>query len=62
MEVPSIEMVFLVNSGIESCMGMLNLACAFTNREKIIKFEDYYHGHENSFFVKARSDIVILTF
>jgi glutamate-1-semialdehyde 2,1-aminomutase len=43
--VPSIEMVRFVNSGTEACMGMLRLARAYTNREKVLKFEGCYHGH-----------------
>lgn len=53
--VPSIEMVRFTNSGTEACMGMLRLARAFTGREKIIKFDGCYHGHDNSFLVKAGS-------
>ena len=51
--VPSIEMVRFVNSGTEACMGMLRLARAFTNREKIIKFDGCYHGHADSFLVQV---------
>ena len=32
-------MVRFTNSGTEACMGMLRLVRAYTNREKIIKFE-----------------------
>jgi glutamate-1-semialdehyde 2,1-aminomutase len=53
--VPSIEMVRFTNSGTEACMGMLRLARAFTQKEKIIKFDGCYHGHDNSFLVKAGS-------
>ena len=42
--VPSVEMVRFTNSGTEACMGMLRLVRAYTNREKIIKFEGCYHG------------------
>ncbi|CAI9785539.1 unnamed protein product [Fraxinus pennsylvanica] len=55
--VPSIEMVRFVNSGTEACMGLLRLACAFTGREKIIKFEGCYHGHADPFLVKAGSGV-----
>ncbi|CAA7056420.1 unnamed protein product [Microthlaspi erraticum] len=51
--VPSIEMVRFVNSGTEACMGVLRLARAFTGKQKFIKFEGCYHGHDNSFLVKA---------
>ncbi|KAI5057659.1 hypothetical protein GOP47_0027674 [Adiantum capillus-veneris] len=58
--VPSIEMVRFVNSGTEACMGMLRLARAYTGREKIVKFEGCYHGHANSFLVKAGSGVATL--
>jgi glutamate-1-semialdehyde 2,1-aminomutase len=58
--VPSIEMVRFVNSGTEACMGVLRLMRAFTNRDKIIKFEGCYHGHADSFLVKAGSGVATL--
>ncbi|XP_062180040.1 glutamate-1-semialdehyde 2,1-aminomutase, chloroplastic-like isoform X1 [Phragmites australis] len=58
--VPSIEMVRFVNSGTEACMGALRLVRAFTGREKIIKFEGCYHGHADSFLVKAGSGVATL--
>ncbi|XP_002987738.2 uncharacterized protein LOC9630765 [Selaginella moellendorffii] len=58
--VPSVEMVRFVNSGTEACMGMLRLARAFTGREKVIKFEGCYHGHADSFLVKAGSGVATL--
>ncbi|MDB9375219.1 glutamate-1-semialdehyde 2,1-aminomutase [Nodularia sphaerocarpa] len=58
--VPSIEMVRFVNSGTEACMAVLRLMRAFTSREKIIKFEGCYHGHADSFLVKAGSGVATL--
>lgn len=58
--VPSIEMVRFVNSGTEACMGVLRLMRAFTNRDKIIKFEGCYHGHADAFLVKAGSGVATL--
>lgn len=58
--VSSIEMVRFVNSGTEACMSMLRLARAYTGREKIIKFEGCYHGHADSFLVKAGSGVATL--
>ncbi|XP_073013520.1 glutamate-1-semialdehyde 2,1-aminomutase, chloroplastic-like [Typha latifolia] len=58
--VPSIEMVRFVNSGTEACMGALRLARAFTGRQKVIKFEGCYHGHADSFLVKAGSGVATL--
>jgi glutamate-1-semialdehyde 2,1-aminomutase len=58
--VPSVEMVRFVNSGTEACMSVLRLMRAFTNREKIIKFEGCYHGHADMFLVKAGSGVATL--
>src|SRR3989304_1624678 len=43
--VPSMEMVRLVNSGTEATMSAIRLARGYTKRDKIIKFEGWYHGH-----------------
>ena len=53
--VPSIEMVRMVNSGTEATMSAIRLARAFTGKDKIIKFEGCYHGHADSFLIKAGS-------
>jgi len=53
--VPSIEMVRLVSSGTEATMAAIRLARAATGRARIIKFEGCYHGHGDSFLVKAGS-------
>ncbi|CAM6098417.1 unnamed protein product [Calypogeia fissa] len=58
--VPSVEMVRMVNSGTEACLSMLRLCRAYTNREKILKFEGCYHGHADSFLVKAGSGVATL--
>jgi len=58
--VPSVEMVRFTNSGTEACMGMLRLVRAYTDREKIIKFEGCYHGHADSFLVQAGSGVATL--
>ncbi|MFI5263648.1 MAG: glutamate-1-semialdehyde 2,1-aminomutase [Candidatus Kapaibacterium sp.] len=58
--VPSIEMVRMVNSGTEATMSAIRLARAYTNREKIIKFEGCYHGHGDSFLIKAGSGVMTL--
>jgi glutamate-1-semialdehyde 2,1-aminomutase len=41
---PALEMVRFANSGTEATMHALRLARAYTNREKVIKFEGQYHG------------------
>jgi glutamate-1-semialdehyde 2,1-aminomutase len=52
---PSMERVRLVSSGTEAAMSALRLARAATGRDLIIKFEGCYHGHADSFLVKAGS-------
>jgi len=58
--VPSMEMVRMVNSGTEATMSAVRLARAFTRREKIIKFEGCYHGHADSFLIRAGSGAMTL--
>jgi len=58
---PSIEMVKMVNSGTEATMSAIRLARAYTKREKIIKFEGCYHGHGDSFLIKAGSGAMTLS-
>ena len=53
--VPSIEMLRMVNSGTEATMAAIRLARAATGRPKIIKFEGCYHGHADSFLIRAGS-------
>lgn len=52
---PSIEVVRMVNSGTEATMSAVRAARAFTKRDKIIKFAGCYHGHFDSFLIKAGS-------
>ncbi|KAB2879270.1 glutamate-1-semialdehyde 2,1-aminomutase [bacterium] len=58
--VPSVEMVRMVNSGTEATMSAIRLARAFTGREKVIKFAGCYHGHADSFLIKAGSGALTL--
>ena len=53
--VPSVEMVRMVNSGTEATMSAIRLARGATGRGLIVKFEGCYHGHGDSFLVKAGS-------
>lgn len=53
--VPNINKIRMVNSGTEACMSAIRLARGFTGRNKIIKFEGCYHGHSDSFLIKAGS-------
>ncbi len=58
--IPSIDKVRMVNSGTEATMSAIRLARGFTGRNKIIKFEGCYHGHADSFLVKAGSGVLTL--
>jgi glutamate-1-semialdehyde 2,1-aminomutase len=53
--IPSVDMVRMVNSGTEATMSAIRLARGATGRSKIVKFEGCYHGHGDSFLVKAGS-------
>lgn len=55
--VPSIEVVRMVNSGTEATASVLRLARAVTGRSSVVKFEGCYHGHSDSFLVKAGSGL-----
>lgn len=55
--VPNVDMVRMVSSGTEACMSAIRLARGYTGKNKIIKFEGHYHGHADSFLVKAGSGL-----
>jgi glutamate-1-semialdehyde 2,1-aminomutase len=52
---PSLEMVRMVNSGTEATMAAVRVARGVTGRPGVVKFEGCYHGHGDSFLVKAGS-------
>ena len=52
---PSVERVRMVSSGTEATMSAIRLARAATGRDGIIKFEGCYHGHGDSFLIRAGS-------
>lgn len=58
--IPAVDKVRMVNSGTEATMSAIRLARGFTKRDKIIKFEGCYHGHADSFLVKAGSGVLTL--
>lgn len=58
--VPGVEKVRLVNSGTEACMTAVRIARGVTGKQKIIKFNGCYHGHADSFLVKAGSGTLTL--
>jgi glutamate-1-semialdehyde 2,1-aminomutase len=53
--IPSCEMVRLVNSGTEATLSAIRVARGATGRMRMVKFEGGYHGHGDSFLVKAGS-------
>lgn len=55
--VPNVDMIRMVSSGTEACMSAVRLARGYTGKNKIIKFEGNYHGHADSFLVKAGSGV-----
>jgi len=57
---PHVEMLRFVSSGTEATMSAIRLARAFTGRDAILKFEGCYHGHADSFLVKAGSGVATL--
>lgn len=57
---PSIEKIRFVSSGTEATMSALRLARGYTNKSYCIKFIGNYHGHADSFLVKAGSGVLSL--
>ncbi len=58
--VPSLEKVRFVSSGTEATMSAIRLARGYTGRSMIVKFDGCYHGHADSFLVKAGSGVITL--
>ena len=58
--VPSIEKVRMVSSGTEATMSAIRLARGYTKKDLIIKFSGNYHGHFDSFLIKAGSGAMTL--
>jgi glutamate-1-semialdehyde 2,1-aminomutase len=57
---PSVEKVRFVSSGTEATMSAVRLARGYTGKKVIIKFDGCYHGHADSFLVKAGSGVITL--
>jgi glutamate-1-semialdehyde 2,1-aminomutase len=57
---PHVEMLRFVSSGTEATMSAVRLARAATGRDRILKFEGCYHGHADSFLVRAGSGVATL--
>lgn len=58
--VPGLEKIRMTNSGTEACMSAIRVARGYTGRDKFIKFEGCYHGHGDSFLIKAGSGALTL--
>lgn len=56
--VPSMEMLRLVNSGTEAVMSAVRAARGYTKRDFIVKFEGCYHGHSDGLLVRAGSGLL----
>jgi glutamate-1-semialdehyde 2,1-aminomutase len=57
---PHVEMLRFVSSGTEATMSALRLARAATGRDLLLKFDGCYHGHADSFLVRAGSGVATL--
>jgi glutamate-1-semialdehyde 2,1-aminomutase len=57
---PHVEMLRFVSSGTEATMSAVRVARAATGRDVIIKFDGCYHGHADSFLVRAGSGVATL--
>jgi glutamate-1-semialdehyde 2,1-aminomutase len=58
--VPSVEMVRFVSSGTEATMSAVRLARGYTGRDVVVKFDGGFHGHADTFLVKAGSGVITL--
>lgn len=58
--IPVIEKLRFTNSGTEAVMGAIRLARGYTKRDKIIKFENSYHGHADYLLAKGGSGLATL--
>ena len=58
---PSEDKVRFVNSGTEATMSAVRLARGYTGKSVVVKFDGCYHGHSDSFLVKAGSGIITLS-
>jgi glutamate-1-semialdehyde 2,1-aminomutase len=57
---PHVEMLRFVSSGTEATMSAVRVARAATGRDAILKFDGCYHGHADSFLVRAGSGVATL--
>lgn len=52
---PGVEQVLFSNTGSEAVQSALRLCRAYTDRDKVIKFEGHYHGWMNNMLVSVHS-------
>lgn len=52
--VPGAEQVKFINTGTEAVMSALRIARAYTGKEKILKFEGMYHGHNDESMISVK--------
>lgn len=57
---PSMELLRMVNSGTEATMSAVRVARGHTCRSRVVKFAGCYHGHGDSFLIKAGSGATTL--
>ncbi|MDZ7640572.1 MAG: glutamate-1-semialdehyde 2,1-aminomutase [Desulfurivibrio sp.] len=57
---PSVDKVRFVSSGTEATMSAARLARGYTGRSKVVKFDGCFHGHADSFLIKAGSGVTTL--
>jgi glutamate-1-semialdehyde 2,1-aminomutase len=57
---PHMERLRFVSSGTEATMSAVRVARAATERDHILKFDGCYHGHADSFLVRAGSGVATL--
>ncbi|HEV3235273.1 MAG TPA: glutamate-1-semialdehyde 2,1-aminomutase [Candidatus Dormibacteraeota bacterium] len=57
---PSVEMVRLVNSGTEATMSAIRVARAATERDLVVKFSGGYHGHADHLLAEAGSGVATM--
>jgi glutamate-1-semialdehyde 2,1-aminomutase len=57
---PHVEMLRFVSSGTEATMSAVRVARAVTGRDVLLKFDGCYHGHGDSFLVRAGSGVATL--
>lgn len=55
--IPEAEIATFLNSGTEATLYSIKLARAYTNKEKIAKFEGHYHGNHEYAYISGRAAV-----